>query len=635
MDSAFLQIGPWIFLLTLGSGMGVPLGIPPAPADPVMARFAPEECLFYTTWAASATPNSASKNQAEQMLAEPEVQLFVEHVQKWVRQGLSQPASDPFASALSDATFDTLLTILRHQTVVFVSDVKIKDKKLSAKGGMLVALGADAPLATRVFHQNVREFFLNLNVESIEVVHIGDQKWYRVKPKAELPTLIVGIKDTYLVVAVGEGSLELILKRMQSPAPPWLLMARQYADFERPTGLTYINLQRLRELGPAATDPQRKKWAEILGLSQSPWLVSASGLVGPDVVTRTVLAIDGEPKGLLFPANAPGLTREDLSAVPEDATLAFAARLNVQKTIDALAAAGLKADPEIKGPLLKYLESFESGGDANSGQQIFASLGDHWCIYNSPHEGGFLLTGLTGVVPITDRTQFSRSYEVFKKLVTQNLPLDDGAGQRIRRFRFAGSEVHYANLGEIGMAPSWWAGDKQFVAALAPQNIKAYLSRSSTKRCLADVPDVAAELACHDPVLAIGYLDAPRLFESIYPLLIITAPAFLGANGLNEGRRDIASFPSLPSVGRHLRPGLMVLRRTRLGLELTSRGSLPGFGMAAPVMFLAWDSQWLNLVFGETENNPPPVPIVPAVPGVPAVPPGPVLPPAQAMPAAR
>src|SRR5208337_2016215 len=119
-----------------------------------------------------------------------------------------------------------------------------------------------------------------------------------------------------------------------------------------------------------------------------------------------------------------------------------------------------------------------------------------------------LLTGLTGVVPITDRKQFSRNYEALKRLATQNLPLDDGLGpQRIRRFRFAGSDVHYASLGEIGLAPAWWAGDKQLVVALAPQNIKAYLSRANVNRSLADVPEVAAELPGGDPLLAIGYLD--------------------------------------------------------------------------------------------------------------------------------
>ena len=280
MESVFSQIGPWIFALTLGSGMGIPLGIPPAPDDPVMARLAPEPCAFYTTWSASATASPASKNQAEQMLAEPEVRQFVEHLEKWIRHSIKQSGSDHDASNLSDATIDAILLILRHQTTLFVSDLKIKDKKVSVKGGMVVALGADAPVATRLFHQNVREFFLNLNVESLEVLPLDGQKWYRIRPKAELPMLTVGIKDSYLIVAVGDGSLDMILRRMHSPAPQWLVEARRIAVFERPTGLTYINLQRLREVGPASTDRRRKEWVDLLGLrSRRGWSRPAAWLV--------------------------------------------------------------------------------------------------------------------------------------------------------------------------------------------------------------------------------------------------------------------------------------------------------------------------------------------------------------------
>ena len=75
-------------------------------------------------------------------------------------------------------------------------------------------------------------------------------------------------------------------------------------------------------------------------------------------------------------------------------------------------------------------------------------------------------------------------------------------------------------------------------------------------------------------------------------------------------------FPSLPAVCRHLRPGVATLRRADLGLELAGRGSMPGFGLAGPVMFMAWDSQWLNLVFAHTEDNAPPAPAGAAIPAM-------------------
>lgn len=607
--------------------MGVPLGIPPGPDDPVISRVAPADCVFYTTWSATVPADPHSDNQAEQMLAEPEVRLFGEHIEKWIRHAINQAPPDREVNGLTDATFDTLLLVLRHQTALFVSDVKFKGKRVSAKGGMVVALGADAPLARRLFHQHVRSFFINLNAQSIETIPFQGDNWYRVKTTPDFPSLLVGIKDSYLIVAVGEESPDAILHRMHGPVPAWLVQAQRLAAFQRPTGLTYINLKRLREASAASADPRRRKWLELLGVTQVPWVMSASGLIGPDVVTRTILPIEGPPRGLLLPAAARGLQREDLASIPRDATIALAARFDLQKTLNAVSSAA-NSDPAVKQNASKVLGPFQSGDDSPLPPDTFESLGDRWCFYNSPGEGSMVLTGLTGTVPIIDRQTFSKHYDVFNRFVMQNLPPEDSSGGgapgtpgRVRRFPFAGGEIHYASMGEVGLAPAWWVGDKELVFALAPQNVKAYLSRPTGSPSLADVPEVARELS-GDPqaaplrehparsLLAIGYLDAPRMFETVYPMLIFAAPSYLGANGMVEGRRDMSVFPSLPSVGRHLRPGVACLRRTDLGLELTSRGSMPGFGLAAPVMFLAWDSQWLNLVFGDSENNVPPVPVL-------------------------
>ena len=125
----------------------MPLGIPPGRDDPVIARVAPEDCDLYTTWAATAAPSSQSRTHREQMLAEPEVGVFIKHLETWVRHAVTQSPADGEANNLSDATFDTLLMVLRHQTAIFVSDVTIKGRRVSAKGGMVVSLGGDAVLA--------------------------------------------------------------------------------------------------------------------------------------------------------------------------------------------------------------------------------------------------------------------------------------------------------------------------------------------------------------------------------------------------------------------------------------------------------------------------------------------------------
>ena len=63
-----------ILLLVLGGGFGIPLGVPPGPEDPLLAKVAPADCLYYSSWAGIAAPDPKSPNEVEQLLAEPEVQ---------------------------------------------------------------------------------------------------------------------------------------------------------------------------------------------------------------------------------------------------------------------------------------------------------------------------------------------------------------------------------------------------------------------------------------------------------------------------------------------------------------------------------------------------------------------------------
>src|SRR5947208_15667579 len=67
-----------LLLLFGGAFSGLPLGIPPGEFDPVMARVAPQECLFYVGWSGTAEPSAKSANRTEQLVADPGVQPFVE-----------------------------------------------------------------------------------------------------------------------------------------------------------------------------------------------------------------------------------------------------------------------------------------------------------------------------------------------------------------------------------------------------------------------------------------------------------------------------------------------------------------------------------------------------------------------------
>ena len=69
MQAVGFPVLSWIMVLVIGGGTGLPLGIPPQPEDPVMARVAPQQCLVYLSWAGTSKPDPQSKNQTEQTCA--------------------------------------------------------------------------------------------------------------------------------------------------------------------------------------------------------------------------------------------------------------------------------------------------------------------------------------------------------------------------------------------------------------------------------------------------------------------------------------------------------------------------------------------------------------------------------------
>ena len=95
METLAAKYFSFLFLTIFGGGWTLPLGLPPGPEEPALARVAPAKCLFYASWAGMAAADAKSKNQTEQLLAEPEVQLEVIDI---------GPEAPPVRSPLAEVT---------------------------------------------------------------------------------------------------------------------------------------------------------------------------------------------------------------------------------------------------------------------------------------------------------------------------------------------------------------------------------------------------------------------------------------------------------------------------------------------------------------------------------------------------
>lgn len=311
-----------------GGGIGLPLGIPPAAEDSVVARVAPNECLFYMTWSGMSAPDPQSRNQTEQLLAEKEVRQSLSLLEEQIVAGVrAASADDPQAASMVDDIRTVAKAVLTRPAAIFISKIQPpKNSPPDAHGGAIVNLGPQAPEIAKALGR------IESQLQGKDLSKPGGESaWHR------FPLGMPGrgadrggdvqwnVKDEYLIVGLGEGEAQKIVGRMRQEPPEWLGQLRHRLAVPRPANLVYANVAQLVKLA-GGEDPELSRILAALGLAQVQSLASITGLDDSGCISRTQLAIDGDPKGLLSVLAAEPLAKEHLTAIPKDATLAIAAR---------------------------------------------------------------------------------------------------------------------------------------------------------------------------------------------------------------------------------------------------------------------------------------------------------------------
>jgi len=578
-----------VMLLGLGGGFGLPLGVPPAPEDPLMANVAPQQCLFYTTWAGVAEPDPASKNQAEQFLAEPEVQHLCAELERRLKAGLQQAAGrgGPQQAALAEDAVRWGKKLLTSPTAIFVSSLAVPPAGPDVRGGALVRVGKEDGAQLQAALEKYRQM---LPPQAVSTVQIAGDSYYRVQPDPKAPQFTLGVKGNYFILGVGEGSLEGILQRASTPAPKWLTDLRKQLPVDRTATVTYLNVKAILDaVTPLSRDPKIPQVLQATGLSDVTSLCSVTGLDQEGFVSRTLLGFSGQPRGIFSLAAAKPLQPADLAPVPGDATIALAMRLDADQLFEMISSVAGEIDPRAQQDLLKFPEELQREMGIDLRADVLKSLGDTWCVYNSPGEGGLVFTGLTAVVQVKDHARLAAAYTKLLAQLKAGLQRggDPRRGPRIEQFQFAGQDVYFLNVrGEkFPLAPSWCLTEKELIVAPFPQNVKAYLSRGGDFQSLAKAPEVAALFQSADGPIMLSYCDTRKLFELVYPFVPMIAQAALSQLPLEGVDLDVSILPSAAAIGKHLRPAVTVLRRSEAGIELLSRQSVPGgsIGSTAPV----------------------------------------------------
>ena len=319
------------------------------------------------------------------------------------------------------------------------------------------------------------------------------------------PVVEWGIDGKYFIVGIGEGSADGIVAREKGAAPKWLEAIRSRLQVERPAMVHYLNIKKIISLVQAAGGLRRgapPQLFDALGISN----LNVAGQherFGRERLDEQHAARDGRAADPAFSLSAGGkpLTAADLAPIPKDATFAVRRLASISITcIVAFPASPAKSSPRARLEMEQGIAMLENHLGIDLSQDIFKALGDTWCVYSAPSEGGLFVTGLTVVAPIRDRERLVKAEERLRSMAkagmrsagTRIMPIRRAVRGDDRRFRIprpadSFSELHRrADSGGAGMVHHRQRIDR---LALAANDQGSSLARAKAGS-LADVPAV-------------------------------------------------------------------------------------------------------------------------------------------------
>lgn len=598
MQVAFAPM--WFFAMLMFSGGLLPLppGVPPLDEDPALMRAAPEGTLLFVEWFGVGEADPESSNETERLAAEPEIRALLDTVESALRAAARSEAPGG-AAAFLEAALDLGRNAFTRPGCIFISGVTLPPEDPSVSGGLIVNVGEKASDMAR----SVREVETVLLEElsrgggagPSRMVDVGEARFRELTLPPPAPPIAWGFSGKYLVLAVGAGMPAKIVEGLESG--PGLAgdaaFEKMHASVavERPASRSYVDVAGIIEKAGALGGPGVMGLLDALGLTNVTAMVSESGLEGKGFVMKSFVGTRGVPSGLLRLAEGKPLTDAEMAWIPADATLAAAFRLDAEAIYKEFLTVLGRIDRRARE---EFLEEFESGIQRELGlglvEDLLRPLGDTWCVWNSPGEGGLVFTGLTAAVAVKDRDRLSRTIDRLTEIARQEMGRHGGSGRYrrgafIESFTCEGEKVHFLNIvgEEVPVAPAWCLTDTHLLVSPYPQMIKAALARGpSAEKSLAGAP----VLKERGKALAVMAADAKSLFRTLYPVLHPLAQLLCSQLQREGIGIDISALPSAAAILPHLGWELSTVERTDAGILMTSRGTLPNGGGALPALLV-------------------------------------------------
>lgn len=557
---------------------------------------APKRCWVYSQWNAAVEPDANSKNEAERLLAEPEVRAFLDDLIQ--RVGLLGPA---LAVNESEKKQELILSIgpklthamFRRDGCFFLEDVQVDRNNGVGKirAALLMDAGSDAiQLASQLAQLFATEEDPGKNVT------LGDVNFQKFMLIQESETeLLIGSSDGLLLIGLGERTIESALNRIaRQQVPDWLAEFKSSQRVNRVTSVGYFNVEEIRNVFLPLLGPEAEMVVGMAGLANVDAVETCSGFSETEAVSRMLVRTDGRPEGLLDLSSTDGIQPGGLQDFPKDSLFAVGLSIDPGRVFRFMQLSGSQFNRRPDDFAL-FLNEFKRETGVDLKQDIIENLGKTWTLHNGAGDGW--MSGLTMMGTVQDGPQLNQAVNRLIKMVLMQSAGDRYAPRFVKR-KIGDSELYTFRLSAFSLPvePSWCITNERIIIGLYPQAVQTALTMSKNS-VLIDQAELAFLTQPFSgnledaKLLAMAYADTATQFEFSYPYIQMMTSMSRNlvdqtldlSPGATESVAQLVRGIRLPparTIHRHLRPSLAAIRQTKLGIEFESRQTIPALDVS-------------------------------------------------------
>ena len=539
--------------LAAGFSGGMPLGMPPGPADDAMDFIPPDDCGLFVTW--SSLAESSDRSRTERFFAEPEIAEFIDLAISqfhWFTEIVAQEGGESGGKQVRIAAEMLEKMMVRPGAIYLCASTD------QVQAAFVSNLQSEAPAINQLlqsyYQSELKGIWTPKKIGANTVYELND---------SPIP-VAAGFIGSRFVFAIGDGEFDSIAKRIQaSKRPKWLTEIRQQTMVQRIGNLAYVNVDHFAK----ANEDEIHGELAVLAANTSSGLVCITGIENDETVIKTWdQSSNSMLSNVLLPLKASGL-----KTIPADARVALAMSIDADQVAKEL----LKIAPD---DIPRELDFFENQTGINLINDVVAAIGKTTLqVYESPSAGGMLPTNWMVKVSVSDPAKLQLAI-----LKAEKLFADERSPMLLRHLSIGENKLSYLRFpeGVPGFSPSWCLTENQFIISNFPQGIKTFLNQPASTVGMDDAS--VAQLLKDNPTL-VAQVDERFVADLVFPMLQIGLSAMevpLPPNIQNSFQLDVGALPSLASIRKHLKTAKVSVSMKGDGMHVTRTQTLPPSGAA-------------------------------------------------------